>query len=169
MKPDKRKEPSLQDNNVSVCLWFDDQALEAAQFYTSLIEHSSINHVAEQGEGRPPLMVLFNLRGVPFQALNGGPHFRFNEACSIVISTEGQQETDRLWEALTADGGSESRCGWLKDKFGLSWQIVPVELGRLLGSPDRDGAHRAMQAMLQMHKIEIALLQDAFGSSGTSI
>jgi predicted 3-demethylubiquinone-9 3-methyltransferase (glyoxalase superfamily) len=106
--------------------------------------------------------VTFTLGGAPFQALNGGPKYEFTEAASISVITRDQAETDRLWEALIADGGSESQCAWLKDRFGLSWQIVPEVLPRLLGAADRQAADRAMQAMLLMRKIDIAALERAF-------
>lgn len=140
---------------VSVCLWYDGNAEEAARLYTALIPNSEITSVS-------PVMVTFTLDGVPFQGLNGGPQFKPTEAASIVVSTKDQEETDHLWSALTADGGEESQCAWLKDRFGVSWQIVPQALPRLLGSPDREAAERAMQAMLQMKKIDIAALESAF-------
>ena len=143
---------------VSVCLWFDGKAEEAARFYTLLIPNSEITSIS-------PVMVTFTLDGVPFQALNGGPRFKPTEAASIVVSTANQEETDRLWNALIADGGSESRCAWLKDRFGVSWQIVPKILPQLLSSSDRQAADRALQAMLKMSKIDIALLESAFNAS----
>ncbi|MEQ8766702.1 MAG: VOC family protein [Planctomycetota bacterium] len=149
-------------NKVRTCFWFDGKAEEAATFYTSLIEGSRITNVSRMAEGGPALMVDFVLAGVPYQALNGGPRYQLSEAASISVSTEDQEETDRLWNALTADGGEESQCGWLKDRFGLSWQIVPKALSHFLGDPDRAAAGRAMQAMLQMRKIDIAKLEDAF-------
>jgi predicted 3-demethylubiquinone-9 3-methyltransferase (glyoxalase superfamily) len=140
---------------VAVCLWYDGNAEEAARLYTSLIPNSKITSVS-------PVMVTFTLDGVPFQALNGGPQFKPTEAASIVVTTKDQEETDFLWGALTADGGEEGQCAWLKDRFGVSWQIVPHILPKLLGSPDRQAAERAMQAMLQMKKIDIAALESAF-------
>ena len=116
---------------VRTCLWFDDQALPAAEFYCSLIPDSRIDHIGRHSDGQPiakpgkVLSVEFTLAGTPYQALNGGPHFTLSDAVSISVSTRDQAETDRLWDALTADGGAESQCGWLKDRFGLSWQIVP--------------------------------------------
>jgi len=145
-------------STVSVCLWYDGKAEEAARFYTSLIPNSEIKSTS-------PFMVTFTLDGVPFQAMNGGPKFKPNEAASIVVHTKDQEETDRLWNALTANGGAESRCAWLKDRFGVSWQIVPEILPKLFGSPDRQAANRAMQAMLQMSKIDIAALEAAFNGS----
>lgn len=143
---------------VSVCLWYDGNAEEAARFYTSLIPNSEITSTS-------PVMVTFTLDGVPFQALNGGPQFEPTEAASIVISTQDQDDTDRLWSALTADGGSEGRCAWLKDRYGVSWQIVPQILPKLLGASDRQAADRALQAMLKMSKIDIKGLEAAFHAS----
>ncbi len=142
---------------VSVCLWYDGNAEEAARLYTSLIPNSEINSTS-------PVMVTFTLDGVPFQALNGGPKFKPTEAASLVISTKDQEDTDRLWSALTADGGSEGRCGWLKDRFGVSWQIVPQILPKLVGATDRQAADRALQAMLKMSKIDIKALDAAFNA-----
>ncbi len=142
-------------STVSVCLWYDGDAEAAAQLYTSLIPNSAITSVS-------PLMVTFTLDGVPFQGLNGGPYFKPTEAASIVVSTKDQAETDRLWEALIADGGAASQCAWLKDRFGVSWQIVPQRLPQILSDPDRQAAERVMQAMLQMSKIEIDILEAAF-------
>ena len=145
-------------SSVSVCLWFDGNAEEAARLYTSLIHNSAVTSIS-------PAMVTFTLDGVPFQALNGGPQFRPTEAASLVIRTTTQEETDRLWSALTAEGGSEGRCAWLKDRFGVSWQIVPQVLPTLLGASDRHAADRALQAMLGMSKIDIAALEAAFNAS----
>jgi predicted 3-demethylubiquinone-9 3-methyltransferase (glyoxalase superfamily) len=142
-------------STVAVCLWFDGNAEEAARLYTSLIPNSEVTSVS-------PMMVTFTLDGMQFQGLNGGPHFKPTEAASIVVSTQEQAETDRLWSALIADGGAESRCAWLKDRFGVSWQIVPEALPRLLGAPDRQAADRALAAMLKMAKIDIAALEAAF-------
>ena len=145
-------------SSVSVCLWFDGNAEAAARLYTSLIHNSAVTSIS-------PAMVTFTLDGVPFLALNGGPQFRPTEAASIVIRTTTQEETDRLWSALTAEGGSEGRCAWLKDRFGVSWQIVPQVLPQLLGASDRQAADRALQAMLGMSKIDIAALEAAFNAS----
>ena len=144
-------------STVSVCLWYDGNAEEAAQLYTSLIPNSKVTTIS-------PVMVTFTLDGVPFQALNGGPQFKPTEASSIVVSTRNQEDTDRLWSALTADGGSEGRCAWLKDRFGVSWQIVPQILPKLLGATDRQAADRALQAMLKMSKIDIKALDAAFNA-----
>ena len=126
---------------VRTCLWFDGEAEEAANFYVSLIPGSRIDAVFRPDQDGPPLVVDFTLSGTPYQALNGGPEFKHSEAASISVSTHDQDETDRLWHALIADGGSESQCGWLKDRFGLSWQIVPEALPRLLASSDRVAHH----------------------------
>lgn len=147
---------------TTICLWFDGQAAEAAKFYTSLIPNSELTSVS-------PVIVTFNLDGVPFQALNGGPQYKFSEATSISISTKDQDETDRLWAALTKDGGSEGRCAWLKDRFGMSWQIVPEALPLLLGSSDRIAADRALKAMMIMTKIDIKALESAYhGEANTN-
>ena len=149
------------------CLWFDGKAEEAAAFYTSLLPNSSIDKVWRSPADTPSgpagmvLTVDFTLNGQHYQGLNGGPDFSFNESVSFVIECEDQAEVDRLWEALTADGGEPGPCGWLKDRFGLSWQIVPRQLNELVGDPDPDRARRAMEAMLEMGKIDVAELQRA--------
>ena len=149
---------------VRTCLWFDDRALPAAEFYCALLPDSRIDRVEYSAEGQPmttPGMVLavdFTLAGAPFQALNGGPHFTLDEAVSIAVLTEDQAETDRLWAALVADGGAESQCGWLKDRFGLSWQIEPRRALELLNGPQ---AAKVWPAFMQMKKIDIAALEAA--------
>ena len=152
-------------NKVSTCLWFDGQAEEAANFYVSLIPGSNVETVFCPDQSGPVLLVVFTLGGTPFQGLNGGPKFKHSEAASISVSTRDQEETDRLWNALTANGGSESRCGWLKDRFGVSWQIVPDRLPELLSDPDEEKAQRVMAAMLSMRKIEIGELERAAARS----
>ncbi len=147
---------------VAICLWFDSEAEAAAHLYTSLIPNSEITHIMRPHPDGPAVMVTFTLGGVPFQALNGGPQFPQTEAASIVVSTKDQAETDYLWDALTANGGSESQCAWLKDRFGVSWQIVPEALPRLISSSDHEASQRAMQAMLTMRKIDIAALESAY-------
>ena len=147
---------------VRTCLWFDDQAQEAVDFYVSLLPNSAVENEFRPKIDGPPLVLNFTLDGTPYQALNGGPHFKHSEAASISVTTEDQEETDRLWHALTSNGGSESMCGWLKDRWGLSWQIVPKALPRLLADPDREAADRAMQAMMTMRKIDIGQLEAAF-------
>ncbi len=147
---------------VRTCFWFDGNGHEAAEFYVSLLPGSRLDNIVRPDPDRPPLVVEFTLAGMPYMVLNGGPMFKPNEAASISVLTEDQAETDRLWEALTADGGAGSQCGWLKDRFGVSWQIVPKTLPQLLNAPDRAGADRVMQAMMQMGKIEIAALEAAY-------
>jgi predicted 3-demethylubiquinone-9 3-methyltransferase (glyoxalase superfamily) len=151
---------------VRTCLWFHRGGLAAARFYVELLPHSALE-APLPADGEPePLVVHFRLNGAPFSILNGGPRYTLSPAASIVVNTPDQAETDRLWDAL-CDGGAPSRCGWLVDRYGVSWQIVPEALPRLLGDPDRAAAHRAMQAMLQMGKIEVAALEAAFrGDAG---
>jgi predicted 3-demethylubiquinone-9 3-methyltransferase (glyoxalase superfamily) len=152
-------------------LWFDDQAEEAVKFYTSIFKDSKVGRVLRYDEntakaaGGPVGSVLtieFEIEGQKFVALNGGPQFKFNESVSFVVNCETQDEVDYFWEKLTADGGQESACGWLKDKFGLSWQITPTVLIDMLHEKDADKAGRVMKAMLQMQKIDIAKLKDAY-------
>jgi predicted 3-demethylubiquinone-9 3-methyltransferase (glyoxalase superfamily) len=145
---------------VRTCLWFASDGLEAARFYTSLLPDSRIDSTFATAADAQPLLVDFTLCGAPYQILNGGPEFRQTEAASISVLTADQEETDRLWAALT-DGGAESQCGWLKDRWGVSWQIVPEALPRLLSQPDREAAGRVMQAMLAMVKIDVAALEAA--------
>jgi predicted 3-demethylubiquinone-9 3-methyltransferase (glyoxalase superfamily) len=154
-------------DKISPCLWFDGRAEEAARFYTSLFPNSEITSV-DRSPGETPsgpqdmvLTVNFTLDGRSFIALNGGPEFKFNEAISLSIDCDDQAEVDRYWAALTADGGEESVCGWLKDRFGVSWQVVPRRLPELLNSPDREAAARVLDAMLRMVKIDVAELERA--------
>ena len=153
-------------------MWFDDQAEEAANFYTSLFKNSKIGRifrnteeVAEKTGGSvgSVLTIEFEIEGQKFVALNGGPLFKFNESISFVINCETQEEVDYFWAKLTADGGEESACGWLKDKFGLSWQVTPTVLIDMLHDKDPEKAERVMKAMLQMQKIEIPKLKAAYG------
>ncbi|OWA02358.1 hypothetical protein B9W68_28150 [Streptomyces sp. CS227] len=151
---------------ITTNLWFDGQAEEAAAFYTSLFEDGrvlGVERFTEAGPGEPGsvVTVTFRLAGQEFVAINGGPEFTFTEAISLSVDCETQEEVDRYWEALTADGGEEVQCGWLKDKYGLSWQIVPRALAELLASSDREAAARATRAMLQMKKLDIQALRDA--------
>lgn len=146
-------------------LWFDDDALEAAEYYVSVFPNSRVNnvsHYTEAGPGEPGsvLTVEFELDGQPFSALNGGPLFTFDEAISFVITCADQSEIDFYWERLT-DGGEESMCGWLKDRFGVSWQVVPADWADLLDDPDPDRARRAMEAVLGMRKLDIAAIKAA--------
>ena len=150
---------------ITTYLWFDNQAEEAATFYTSLFEDSRILDVQRYGDAGPgpsgsAMSVTFELAGQRYIALNGGPEFRFTEAISLFVDCESQEEVDDLWAKLT-EGGQESQCGWLKDRWGLSWQIIPRALPELLSNPDPAKAQRAMQAMLGMQKIDIKTLEDA--------
>ena len=157
---------------ITPFLWFDDQAEEAVNFYTSLFKNSKIGRIfrnpqeAAEKTGRPVGSVLtieFEIEGQKFVALNGGPLFKFNESFSFVINCETQEEVDYFWGKLIADGGEESACGWLKDKFGLSWQVTPTVLIDMLHDNDQEKSGRVMQAMLQMQKIEIPKLKAAYG------
>lgn len=151
---------------INACLWFDNQAEEAAEYYVSVFDNARITSISRFGEGAPgpagqAMAVEFDLEGQKFQALNGGPAFSFTEAVSFVVDCSTQDEVDRYWNALT-DGGSEGQCGWLKDRYGVSWQIVPSALGGLIGGQDSAGSQRALQAMLGMKKLDIAELQKAY-------
>jgi predicted 3-demethylubiquinone-9 3-methyltransferase (glyoxalase superfamily) len=151
---------------ITPFLWFDNQAEEAAQFYTSIFKNSKILQVSRYGDAGPGpkgsvMVVNFQLAGQDFTALNGGPRFKFSEAFSFVVNCENQQEIDEYWRKLTAGGGVESQCGWLKDKFGFSWQVVPTALGKLMSNKDPKKADRVMQALLQMKKLDIAKLEQA--------
>ncbi|HYZ46583.1 MAG TPA: VOC family protein [Actinomycetota bacterium] len=148
-------------------LWFDTEAEEAAKFYCSIFKDSKINAISHYGDAgpRPPgtvLTVEFELAGQQFTALNGGPEFKFTEAISLLVNCESQKEVDELWTKLTEGGGEESVCGWVKDRFGLSWQIIPTRLGELISDEDSVRANAVMQSMLQMRKIEIAELEKAY-------
>jgi predicted 3-demethylubiquinone-9 3-methyltransferase (glyoxalase superfamily) len=155
-------------------LWFDNEAEEAATLYVDLFKSRpgtpageskviEVNRYTEAGPGEPgtAMVVSFELEGEEFIALNGGPQFTFTEAFSVFVRCESQEEVDYFWNALTADGGEESQCGWLKDRFGLSWQIIPNRLMELIGDPDPGRAQRATQAMLQMQKIDVAEIERA--------
>lgn len=156
--------------SLTPCLWFDGRAEEAAQFYTSIFPDSRIDKVTRSAAETPAgpkgivMTVDFTVRGQQLQGLNGGPDFTFNEAVSFVVDCEDQAEVDRYWDALVEGGGEHGPCGWLKDRFGLSWQVVPKALNELLEGADRAGAERAMQAMLSMSKIDVAQLQAAYES-----
>jgi len=155
---------------ITPFLWFDDKAEEAMTFYTSLFKDSKVLNVSRYGEagrGQPgkAMTVTARIAGQEVTALNGGPQFPFTEAFSFFVNCESQQEVDDLWNKLTAGGGEESQCGWLKDRYGLSWQIVPTVLGELLGDKDPVKAQRVMQAMLQMKKIDIGGLKRAYASA----
>jgi predicted 3-demethylubiquinone-9 3-methyltransferase (glyoxalase superfamily) len=153
--------------NVSTCLWFNGQAEEAAKFYASVVKNSRLGEIVRYGEAGPGekgsvMMVAFELDGQQFIGLNAGPEFTFDEAISIHITCDTQQEIDELWAKLTADGGAEGPCGWLKDKYGLSWQIDSRALHEMITSPDQEVAARATQAMFGMKKLDVQALQDAF-------
>ena len=150
---------------ITPFLWFDNNAEEAIQFYTSIFNNSKIGNVTRYGDAGPGpkgsvMTATFEIEGQQFMVLNGGPHFKFTEAISLFVSVDTQQEVDELWEKLSA-GGQKSQCGWLKDKFGLSWQIIPKALGELLGDKDPCKSQNVMKAMLHMDKIDIARLKEA--------
>ncbi|MGH8970126.1 MAG: VOC family protein [Actinomycetes bacterium] len=152
---------------ITPCLWFDTQGEEAASFYTSLFKNSRIVDIARYGEAGPRpagtvMTVTFELEGEEFIALNGGPEFTFNEAVSFQVNCESQAEVDEFWSRLS-EGGEEGPCGWLKDRFGVSWQVIPTALNELLNDPDPERAQRAMKAMLEMSKIDIEALRQAAG------
>ena len=157
---------------ITPCLWFESEAEEAARYYTGIFKNSKIGTISRYGEagrevhGRPPgtvMTVAFELDGQPFTALNGGPLFKFNEAISFQLMCRTQEEVDHYWNKLTAGGDEKAQqCGWLKDKFGVSWQVVPTVLVEMMSDPDKEKSGRAMQAMLQMKKLDIAELKRAF-------
>lgn len=154
---------------ITPCLWFDTEAEEAARFYTTVFPHSSVTQISHDGEAGPRpagtvMMVGFELDGKPFSALNGGPQFTFDEAISFVIECEDQTEVDHYWDALS-EGGEEVQCGWLKDRFGISWQIVPTAVSETVGGPDPEGAARATRAMLGMKKFDVAALRAAYAGT----
>jgi predicted 3-demethylubiquinone-9 3-methyltransferase (glyoxalase superfamily) len=158
---------------ITPCLWFDNQAEEAVKFYTSIFKHSKVGRIARYGEagakvsGRPKgsvMTVTFEIEGQEFMALNGGPHFKLSEAISFIVNCETQEEIDEFWEKLS-DGGEQGVCGWLKDKYGLSWQIVPTVLGKMMQDKDSEKTNRVMQAILHMKKLDITRLQDAYERS----
>jgi predicted 3-demethylubiquinone-9 3-methyltransferase (glyoxalase superfamily) len=158
----------MSAQKISICLWFDKQAEEAAQFYTSIFKNSEMGRVSRYGKAgfeihhmpEGTVMVAeFKLNGVDFKALNGGPLFKFNESMSIVVDCNTQDEIDHYWNSLLADGGKESQCGWLKDKFGVSWQIVPTVLNTLMSNPEK--SEKVMQAFMKMKKFDIQALEEA--------
>ncbi|MDN4174013.1 VOC family protein [Nocardioides sp. SOB77] len=157
---------TVHPTSITPCLWFDDQLEEAAEFYVSIFPNSSVGHLSrytDAGPGEPGSVMAgeFVLDGIAFRGINGGPQFPFTEAVSFEISCRDQAEVDRYWEALLADGGEESMCGWLKDRFGLSWQVVPTRLYELVSDPDPARAQAAVQAMLGMRRIVVADLEAA--------
>jgi len=161
---------------ITPCLWFDNQAEEAARYYTGIFKNSKIGTISRYTEagrevhGRPPgtvMVVAFELDGQPFTALNGGPLFKFNEAISFQIMCRTQEEVDHYWNKLTAGGDEKAQqCGWLKDKYGVSWQVVPTVLVEMMSDPDKEKSGRAMEAMLQMKKLDIAELKRAYEGRG---
>ncbi len=164
-------ETGKQTRKFTPCLWYDDRAEEAANFYASIFKNSKVRHVARYGEeeaaasGRPKgsvMTVSFQLEGQDFLALNGGPMFTFSPAISFMVNCETQKEVDELWENLS-EGGEKNRCGWLQDKFGLSWQIVPSVLGEFMQDKDAEKTNRVMAALMQMDKIDISALERAYG------
>lgn len=164
---------TITSATMKICLWFDNQAEEAVQFYTSIFSNSTIGAISRYGkegfefhkmpEGTA-LTVQFWLNGMEFLALNGGPKYTFNESISIVVTVDTQKEIDYIWEKLT-DGGEETHCGWLKDKYGLSWQIVPSQLGKWMSSTDSAAVQRVTAAYLQMQKFDISTLERAYKGS----
>jgi predicted 3-demethylubiquinone-9 3-methyltransferase (glyoxalase superfamily) len=156
-------------HKITPFLWFDDKAEEAMNFYVSIFKNSKVGSVTRYGDAGPGpkgtvMSARFQLDGQDFFALNGGPLFKFTEAISFFVNCETQEEVDDLWEKLTSGGGTPQRCGWLKDKFGLSWQIIPKALGEMLGDKDPKKSQSVMQAMLQMNKIDIQRLKEAYGA-----
>jgi len=151
---------------ITPCLWFDQQAEEAARFYVSIFKNSKIGAINHYGEGAPMpkgtvLTVRFQLDGQDYLALNGGPMFKFTEAVSFIVNCETQEEVDRMWDTLS-DGGQQVQCGWLKDKYGLSWQVVPTALAKMISDPEPGRAGRVMKALLQMKKLDIKKLEEAY-------
>jgi predicted 3-demethylubiquinone-9 3-methyltransferase (glyoxalase superfamily) len=156
---------------ITTCLWFDTQAEEAVKFYTSVFKNSKTGTISRYDEatskasGLPEgtvMVINFELEGREFMALNGGPIFKFNESISLVVNCKSQEEIDEYWKKLTENGGQESVCGWLKDKYGLSWQIVPAAMGEMMQDKDPEKTKRVMAAMMQMKKLDINLLKNAF-------
>ena len=156
----------MATQTITPFLWFDTQAEQAAEFYTSIFKNSKILETSRYGDAGPGptgsvMVIKFQIAGMEVTALNGGPRFKFSEAFSFVVRCDNQEEIDEYWDKLTAGGGQESMCGWLKDKFGFSWQIVPKQMGRLMGQKDPHKGGRVMQALLQMKKLDIAKLEQA--------
>jgi len=157
---------TINKQKITPFLWFDGKAEEAMNFYVSIFKNSKVVQLTRYGDAGPGpkgtvMSAIFQLEGQEFYALNGGPQFKFSPAISLFVNCETQQEVDELWEKLSA-GGKRNRCGWLDDKFGLTWQIIPATLGRLLQDKDAAKANRVMKAMMQMDKIDIARLQQAY-------
>jgi predicted 3-demethylubiquinone-9 3-methyltransferase (glyoxalase superfamily) len=146
---------------IAPCLWFDGNIEEAIELYKSVFKNVTVDAVMPGPDGKA-FWAEFEIEGQKFKALNGGPEFKFNEAVSFFVTCDTQEEVDRYWDMLTADGGEESMCGWLKDKFGLSWQIIPQAMMDMMSDPDREASDRATQAMLKMKKLDIETLRNAF-------
>ena len=164
-RPSSKSKEQSKSQKITPFLWFEDKAEEAAEFYVSVFKNSKIGSVSRYGEAGPGpkgtvMVVSFQLNGQEFTALNGGPQFKFTPAISFLVNCETQQEVDELWEKLS-QGGRKDRCGWLQDRYGVSWQIVPTVLGKLMSDPDREKANRVMRAMLQMDKIDVKALEAA--------
>jgi len=164
-RPSSKGKEQSKRQKITPFLWFDDKAEEAAKFFVSIFKNSKIGSVSRYGEAGPGpkgtvMVVSFQLNGQEFAALNGGPQFKFTPAISFLVNCETQPELDELWEKLS-QGGRKDRCGWLQDRYGVSWQIVPSVLGKLMSDPDREKANRVMKAMLQMDKIEVKALEAA--------
>jgi len=156
----------IAKQKITPFLWFDNQAEEAVNFYVSIFKNSKVTNISRYGEAGPGpkgtvMTASFELEGQEFMALNGGPEYKFTEAISFFVNCETQEEVDKLWEKLS-EGGEKGPCGWLKDKYGVSWQIVPTVLGEMLSDPDPEKSKRVMQAMLQMKKIDINALRQAY-------
>lgn len=157
----------MSSDGLTTCLWFNGRAREAAEFYTSIFPDSSVGSAIAQPEGLPAppadeLVIDFTIKGEKFVGLNGGPEFTFNEAISFQIHCDDQDEVDYYWDRLTADGGEEGPCGWLKDKFGVSWQVIPKVFLEMMGDPDTGRVQRVSDAMMTMKKLDIAALEKAF-------
>ncbi|KFC66370.1 3-demethylubiquinone-9 3-methyltransferase [Devosia sp. LC5] len=151
--------------DIMPCLWFDNRIDEAIEFYTSTFKSAKVHEVTHQDPNGPAFTAVIELEGYKFMLLNGGPQFKFTEAVSFMINVDGQDEVDYFWDRLTADGGAESQCGWCKDKFGLSWQVVPKQIYETVLGKDPAGSQRAMQAMLKMGKLIVADLQKAYAGA----
>ncbi|MBP7998384.1 MAG: VOC family protein [Chloroflexi bacterium] len=160
LKPKRTQNKERIMQKITPFLWFDNQAEEAMNFYTTIFPNSKISHISRYGENEALMTATFELNGQEFMVLNGGPHFHFTEAISFFVNCDTQEEVDYFWAKLT-EGGEESQCGWLKDKYGLSWQIIPTALSELLSDPDAEKARRVMDAMLQMQKIDVNILRQA--------
>jgi predicted 3-demethylubiquinone-9 3-methyltransferase (glyoxalase superfamily) len=170
MRPEEDAVP-IARKQITPCLWYDDQAEQAAEFYCSVFQNSAITHISRYPEAgqdihkKPPgsvMVVAFELDGQPFTALNGGPIFKFDEAVSFQIMCETQDEIDYYWSRLTGGGGQEGPCGWLKDQFGLSWQVVPSAIPKMMSDPDRAKSARVMNAFMKMKKLDLASLERAY-------